>query len=315
MPSGSKGLERLLADVRARLDPDVAQQAVATYRQAIQRRPEDWHLHLRFGYLMENVGDHAAAAAEYRTVLEKVPWHPDAQIGLQRSLAVASPASGGAGQPAATVSNLQIELDPRAMAHYRTGVEMALQRKPVEAIAEYRRAIAISPNVSSFHNNLGAALLAAGELDEAIVELTKAVELRPDHGGAHNNLGQALLRRQNMSGAIEHLRRAAELKKCSPRTLGQLAWLLATLPDDRLRNGAEAAGHAEEACRQTGRKSPELLDILAAAEAEAGRYQDAVRTASEAIEVALASNRAEVVGKIRQHLDLYQRHQTLRAGK
>ena len=307
--------ERSLADLRARLDPDVAQQAVAAYRQAIQRRPGDWHLHLRFAYLLNNVGDHAAAAAEYRTVLAKIPWHPDAQIGLQRSLAAASPASGGSGRSTKAVSNLQLQLDPQAMAHYRAGVELALQRKPVEAIAEYRQAIAISPNVSSFYNNLGAALLTAGQVDEAIVNLNKAVELLPDHGGAHCNLGLALLRRNDPAGAIGHLRRAADLKKCTPRALGQLAWLLATLPDDRLHNGVEAVRHAEEACRQTDRKVPQLLDILAAAEAEAGRFEDAVRTASEAIDVALASNDPELLGKIRQHRELYQRRQTLLQAK
>ncbi len=76
--------ERLLADLRAHLGRDVVQQAMATYRQAIRRRPEDWHLHLRFAYLLDNIGDHAAAAAEYRTVLARVPSHPDAQSGLQK---------------------------------------------------------------------------------------------------------------------------------------------------------------------------------------------------------------------------------------
>ena len=303
--------ERSLAELRTRLDPDVAQQAVVTYRQAIQRRPDDWHLHLRFAYLLENVGDHAAAAAEYRTVLANVSWHPDAQLGLRRSLAAASPAADASSQTAQATSNLQLQLDPRAMAHFRTGVELAKQRKPVEAIAEYRQAIAISPTVCSFYNNLGAALLATGQVDEALVALNKAVELLPDHGGAHNNLGQALLRKNDLPGAIAHLRRAADLKKCSPRTLGQLAWLLTIMPDDRLRNGAEAVRHAEEACRQTERKTPELLDILAAAEAEAGRYEDAVRTANEAIEVAVASKQPDLVAKIRQHMEVYRQGRTL----
>lgn len=307
--------ERSLAELRARLDPDVAQQAVAAYQQAIQWRPEDWHLHLRFAYLLNNVGDHAAAASEYRTVLAKVPSHPDAQIGLQQSLAAASPARGASGQAAREVSNLQLQLDPRAMAHYRAGVNLALQRKSLEAIAEYRQAIAISPNVCSFYNNLGAAFLSTGQIDEAIASLTKAVELRPDHGGAQNNLGQALLRRNDLAGAIEHLRLAAELKKCPPRALGQLAWLLATVPDDRLRNGKEALRYVEEACQATSRKSSELLDILAAAQAETGRYADAVRTANEAIEVAGASQKPELVAKIRQHMERYQRDQTLRAAQ
>jgi predicted O-linked N-acetylglucosamine transferase (SPINDLY family) len=94
---------------------------------------------------------------------------------------------------------------------------------PAEAIALISRAIAQSPGVASFHNNLGNAFRAAGELQQAAVtfrqaltinanapetlynlgvavqdlgELVEAAELyervlrgRPDHAGAHCNLG------------------------------------------------------------------------------------------------------------------------------
>ncbi|MGA2502155.1 MAG: tetratricopeptide repeat protein, partial [Tepidisphaeraceae bacterium] len=237
--------QRCVAELQARLDRDAAQQALAVYRRAIQRRAEDWHLHLRYAYMLANVGNHAAAAAEYRTVLAHVPWHPDARSGLRQSLVAAADPRAAKARSDNADSSPQVE--PRAMSHY--------------------------------------------------------------------NLGQALLRQNDPAAAIEHFRRAADLKQCPPQALGEFAWLLTTLPDNRLRNGKEAVVYAEEACRQTDRKSPELLDILAAALAETGRYEDAVRTAGEALEVALASNRGpnqnQLVEKIRQLLELYQRHRTV----
>jgi hypothetical protein len=112
---------------------------------------------------------------------------------------------------------------------------------------------------------------------------------------------------------IEMLRQDTEPERSSPHSLGQLAWLLATHPDGHLRNGKEALTYAEEACRQTGRRESNLLDILAAAQAETGQYDDAVRTASEAIDAALISHEMQNVAKIRKHLELYLRHQTVRA--
>jgi Flp pilus assembly protein TadD len=43
---------------------------------------------------------------------------------------------------------------------------------------------------------------------------------------------------------------------------------------------------AEKACKATNNTDPEFLDTLAAAYAEAGRFDDAVRTAQQAIQVA-----------------------------
>ena len=108
--------ERSLAELRARLDLDAAQQAMASYQQAIQQRPDDWHLHLHLAYLLNNVGDNAAAAAEYRAVLARVPWHPDAQVGLQRSLVAASNSSAPPGRRP-DVASSNPERAPRADAH------------------------------------------------------------------------------------------------------------------------------------------------------------------------------------------------------
>ena len=80
-----------------------------------------------------------------------------------------------------------------------------------------------------------------------------------------------------------------------------------------MRNGKEAVRYAEEACRKTGRRESNLLAILAAAQAETGQYDEAVRTTSEAIDAALISNEVQNVAKLRKHLELYVRHQTVRA--
>ena len=73
------------------------------------------------------------------------------------------------GDPAKVLSDV-LEL---GSAHYGKG-------QLDEAIAEYRKAVELDPDIADSHNNLGLALYGKGQLDEAIAEYRKAIELGPD---------------------------------------------------------------------------------------------------------------------------------------
>ena len=62
----------------------------------------------------------------------------------------------------------------------------------------------------------------------------------------------------------------------------------------------------EKACRATEFKDPMLLDTLAAAYAEAGRFQEAVNTAQRGIELATGARDHGLQEKLRSRLELYQ---------
>ena len=104
-------------------------------------------------------------------------------------------------------------------------------------------------------------------------------------------------------------RRVLLLKPDQLDALNNLAWLLATSPDDTVRNGDEAVQHAEHACRLTSFKQSRETGILAAAYAETGRFQEAIATGELSVKLASAAgdNRSAVVN--RQLLIFY------RAGK
>ena len=61
-----------------------------------------------------------------------------------------------------------------------------------EAIAAFREAIRLKPDLASAHYNLGNALRVQGKLDEAIAAYREAIRLKPDLAEAHYNLGLAL---------------------------------------------------------------------------------------------------------------------------
>ncbi|WP_175868206.1 tetratricopeptide repeat protein, partial [Burkholderia seminalis] len=61
-----------------------------------------------------------------------------------------------------------------------------------DAIAHYRRAVALRPEFPEAHNNLGNALRDARVPAEAMASCTRAIELRPGYAEAYNNLGNVL---------------------------------------------------------------------------------------------------------------------------
>src|SRR5205085_94867 len=94
--------------------------------------------------------------------------------------------------------------------------------------------------------------------------------------------------------------------------LADLAWIRATNPNSKLRDGAQAVLLAEHACAVSGQQDAGCLDILAAAYAEAGRFDQAQRTAQKGLELARAAGRLEDSARMENRLRVYQSKQPWR---
>ena len=88
--------------------------------------------------------------------------------------------------------------------------------------------------------------------------------------------------------------------------LNDIAWTLVTNPNASIRKGDEAVELAGRAARLSGGRNPAILDTLAAAYAEAGRFPEAVETAQKAIELATRQNKAALADSLRTRIKLYQ---------
>ena len=86
----------------------------------------------------------------------------------------------------------------------------------------------------------------------------------------------------------------------------RLSWVLATHPDAKRRDGAEAVRHAEMAARLARKTQPQVFDTLAAAYAEAGRFPDAVAAAKKAASLADDDGQSDLAEQIRGRLQRYQ---------
>jgi hypothetical protein len=129
--------------------------------------------------------------------------------------------------------------------------------------------------------------------------------LRNRYAEAELELAKISVTMQQFSNAISHYQRVLELDTNSVPALNNLAWLRATAPDPSLRNGPEAVRLAERVCQLTQYKEAFLIGTLAAAYAEAGRFDDAVVTAQKACAVALAQGQTEIAASNEQLLELY----------
>jgi len=157
--------------------------------------------------------------------------------------------------------------------------------------------------------NLGSALFQKGRVDEAITYYQKALQINPDCSEAHNNLGEALCQKGKVDEAIVHFQKALENQPDNAEAHNNLAWLLATSPDAHVRDGVQAVKYAGRACELTHYGVTTLVGTLAAAYAEAGRYDDAIVTAQKACALAEKSGEQDLLEKNQKLLELYRAHQ------
>ncbi len=189
--------------------------------------------------------------------------------------------------------------------HFNLGLALVLLGKIPEAMSHWEQALRIRPGFAKAHYNLGLVLWQAGKTQGAIGHFKQALRIQPDYAEAHVNLGLALEQTGNPREAIGHYEQALRIKPDTPEVQNNLAWLLATLAPADGGDPVRAVTLAERACALTGHRVAPYLDTLAAADAAAGRFNDAIATAQKAIELARAAGQPQVASEIEAHLELY----------
>jgi arylsulfatase A-like enzyme len=118
-------------------------------------------------------------------------------------------------------------------------------------------------------------------LERALALSKCAMEARLELAEVLAAAGEHAARRDVLRDGVE---RCGEV----PELLNNYAWVLATSPVDALRDGARAEAAALRAIAASGRDVPEILDTLAAAQAERGNFEGAAATLARAQEAARA---------------------------
>lgn len=200
-----------------------------------------------------------------------------------------------------------VEIKPHeAQIYYNLGAIFTKKGQMDKAIAYYQQAIRLKPDFAEAHNNLGLIFASQGDSEKAFHHYTRALEINPYHIRAHFNLGNLLLQKGDILGAIKHYEKVVEINPRWTEAANNLAWILATTPSPEFRDAEQAIFYAEIACKNTSYNEPSILDTLAAAYAEAGRFNQAIAIAKKAIEIAETTGCDKKIIQAMQHrLELY----------
>lgn len=138
---------------------------------------------------LQTAGELQRAEDIYRSVIAVQPHQPDALHLLGVVMLQCN-------NPEAAIDLIGQAIAHRpgtAMYHNNLGKAHRSQERFEEALAQYRRALELEPNMVEALYNSGEALRWLGDLDGAITMLEKAVAVRPQFADAHFQLGNALL--------------------------------------------------------------------------------------------------------------------------
>lgn len=230
------------------------EEAVADYAKAIELGPDDFRAYyLRGGFLLHS-GEAAGAIDDLTEALRLRP-------GLTEALLVRARAYRVIGTPEAALGDY----------------DEVLRQAPEEVPALLERALTLTE---------------LGRTAEAVRDLDRSLELHPGISAAYWLRSRCWSREGKPDAQRDDLEQAVRLDPESVDAQNSLAWLLATCPEDRLRDGPRAVVLAERVVNRTGGADAHVLDTLAAAHAECGHFQQA--QAYERRAMALAADPARL---------------------
>lgn len=320
-----------------------ASEATQSFLNALKINPAVPKAHFNIGAFLAERGQMEEAIRHYEAELR---INPKSAMALN-NLGTAALSVGDLDRAARYLTEALAINPTLAEAHQNMGAVLDRQNRPQEALAHFSEAVRIDPQSPRAQTSLGNALLSQGRYQEAAVHISEALRIDPSSVSANFGRGRLLaaqgkiteaitvlnqaaqwdpkdvliqhllgrlhFMQGNTAKAVEHYRRVIEIDPGWLEVLNNLAWILATNPDDALRNGKEAVELAGRACEVAMWNHPVPLDTLGMAHAEAGDFDKAVELAEKALELLKDSDQQEMEGQIRERIALYQEEKPYRS--
>ncbi len=310
LPAWKKAVELNPEDAKSQIGLGAAlaeagrsNEAIAAYQRAGALEPDNPDSYSRLGFLLARMGKPEEAIP----VLVKALQLDPANETSQRTFCGALSQSESRTRQAIEFCQLVLAGRPNdAEVHVNLAVALARGGNGKEALSHLEKAAEIAPGDATIQGNLGTALVQQGRLADALPHFEKALSIDPASAEAHYKLGTLYYLARRAREALAECRQAVALDPKHVLALNRAALVLAASPDSSLRNGSEAVAFAERAVELSGGRDPALLDTLAAAYAETGRFPEATRTARRALDLANQQRDSQLAQALTSRIALYE---------
>jgi len=196
------------------------------------------------------------------------------------------------------------------LAQYSLGVLLQADGRHTEAIERFTAALKSRQSHTAARVRLAASLRRVGRATEALPHYEAAVLLQPDLVEARFGHAVALVQARRYREARQRLAEGMTMFPDQSLFAHGLARLLATAPDDRVRDGQRAMALAQEALKQG--RTLEIGATVAMAYAELGQYAQATAIQRDLVSAAEKAGLRDLLPRLAGNLALYERRQPCR---
>ena len=249
--------------------------------QEIWASAVDYKRHLDSGLDLIEKEDIQAAEEEIQRSLELKSDYPET-LGVMGYIA----AEKGDLDQAVRLFNQALELDPSNQnSHINLGVALLKQNQITEARFHFDYVVKQNPMHLEAQLNLGNVQALLGDMESSLDHYKKVLEIDPTHGKGHYNMAFSLNKLGRFQDAISHYEQALQILPEDIGSLNNLSWILATCSNGSFRNGDRAVELAYYACQLTEFNNAAVIDTMAAAYAQAGKFELAVAAAKRSLSI------------------------------
>jgi len=236
------------------------------WQKAVAFDPQDGKAHFYMAMTLERQGQFGQALEEFQKSVALDP--NDALAYTYYAYALER-----AGRLAESIDAFEKSLEIRpenALAQKDLGIVLSEIGRNDEAVVALHGALTLDPQLAQAHYALGVILATSGQSDAGTDELQKAVALKPEDYQSQYLLGRVLAARHSFAEAIPHFQRAVELSAQEPK------------------------------------QQLDSLQMLAGVYSEVGEFQDAVRVAQQASDLATRAGDSSLADTLRARIAYYQ---------